>query len=191
VTPPRPSRWARASRATTHPPAPGEPATTAAAVAGFLCSTACHAAQIADGALSHPRRTLAHAALTAPTRPLRILLVDDTEDAAESLSLVLALESHTVAIARNGIQAVNQAREFLPSVVISDVLLPDDMDGYALARALRADPALSHVLLIAFTGYAPKDRERRAYEAGFNHYLLKPAAPETILKLLSVGAAER
>ena len=121
---------------------------------------------------------------------LRILIVEDNRDAAETLGELLELEGHEVKIAFNGAAAVAAAREFHPRVVISDIGLPGQLDGYAIARALRAERALEGVYLIALSGYADEEARRRSREAGFNVHFAKPpnlAALE--LALASIGRA--
>jgi two-component system CheB/CheR fusion protein len=122
---------------------------------------------------------------TASTRPVpkRVLVVDDNADAAESLADVLQLDGHRVEVARDGRAAIARARELRPDVVLCDIGLPD-LDGYAVARAIRADPALRATRLVALSGYAqPEDRER-AREAGFDAHLAKPPRLDELADLL-------
>jgi PAS domain S-box-containing protein len=105
---------------------------------------------------------------------LRVLVVEDNHDAAETLGELLELAGHEVALAFDGATAVTAARAQRPDVVISDIGLPGELDGYAVARALRADPALGGVHLIALSGYADEDARRRSREAGFDEHLAKP-----------------
>ncbi len=121
--------------------------------------------------------------LRAPRgEPLRILLVEDNADAAEMLGSLLELQGHDVRIAYEGVSAVEMAREFLPEVVISDLGLPGELDGYAVARAIRDMPELASSYLIALSGYASEDTRRRSREAGFHQHFAKPA---------SIGELER
>jgi PAS domain S-box-containing protein len=108
--------------------------------------------------------------------PLRILLVEDNADAAEMLGSLLELQGHDVRIAYEGISAVEMAREFLPEVVISDLGLPGELDGYGVARSVRDMPELASSYLIALSGYASEDTRRRAREAGFHQHFAKPAS---------------
>jgi len=119
--------------------------------------------------------------------PQRVLVVEDNEDAAESMAMMLELGGHTVLVAHNGTQGVDRARSFQPSIVLCDIGLPGGMDGYGVARALRADPALSDVRLIALTGYGQEDDKMRARDAGFDEHLTKPVAPETLERILAAG----
>jgi two-component system CheB/CheR fusion protein len=112
----------------------------------------------------------------APPRPRRILLIEDNPDSAESLRLALELDGHEVAVAHEGRQGIARARELTPEVVLCDIGLPD-MDGYAVAKALRGEPALRNTVLVALTGYALPEDQRRAAAAGFDVHLTKPATP--------------
>ncbi|MCK9620432.1 MAG: PAS domain-containing protein [Methylobacter sp.] len=104
---------------------------------------------------------------------LRILVVDDNYDAAQSLSLLLVSKGHTVWLAHDGYEALEVAQAQRPQVILLDIGLPG-MDGYAVARALRQHPDLKTTILIALSGYGrPEDREL-AKTAGFNDYLVKP-----------------
>jgi PAS domain S-box-containing protein len=106
--------------------------------------------------------------------PRRILVVDDNEDAADSLTMVLQIDGHEVACAYTAEDALAMAADFRPDVALLDVGLPR-MDGYELAERLRALPGFARVYLVALTGYGqPGDRER-ALAAGFDSHLVKPA----------------
>jgi PAS domain S-box-containing protein len=108
---------------------------------------------------------------SGPTR--RVLVIEDNEDSAAMLRVALELSGHEVAVAHNGRDGLERARRFHPQVVLCDIGLPG-VDGYEVARALRADPVLREARLIALTGYAlPQDLEL-ARQAGFDHHLSKP-----------------
>ncbi len=113
----------------------------------------------------------------------RILVVEDNRDAADSLRLLLELFGYEVAVAYSGPEAVEVARQFRPDVVLSDLGLPG-MDGYAVATALRQHPATAAAQLIAVSGYAGEEDQRRCREAGFNQHLTKPVDPEKLRRLL-------
>jgi two-component system CheB/CheR fusion protein len=124
---------------------------------------------------------------TAPDarpHPRRILVVDDNLDGAESLRDILAIEGHTVAVAHDGARGVEQAREFRPDVVFCDIGLPG-MDGYEVARALREDPSGREAFLVALTGYALPEDQRRARDAGFDAHLSKPTSIEQIREVVA------
>jgi CheY-like chemotaxis protein len=115
----------------------------------------------------------------------RILIVEDNADAASSLRLFLELTGHEVTVAHDGPAGISLAREHQPEVVLCDIGLPGEMDGYAVARALRSDPELSFIRLIALTGYGQAEDRRLASEAGFDLHLTKPTDPEALLRVLA------
>jgi CheY-like chemotaxis protein len=119
-----------------------------------------------------------------PSRPRRCLLIEDHVDAAESLAMLLELIGHEVEVAFDGASGLAKARASSPEVVLCDIGLPG-MDGYAVARALRAAPETSTVFLIALTGYGQDDDRRRALEAGFDAFLIKPVDLEALRRLLA------
>jgi PAS domain S-box-containing protein len=120
---------------------------------------------------------------------LRVLVVEDNRDAAETLGELLELGGHEVKLAFNGAAALAVAAEFLPDVVISDIGLPGDLDGYAVARALRAEPALAGARLISISGYASEEARRRSREAGFAAHLAKPPDLAALERLLRAAAS--
>jgi CheY-like chemotaxis protein len=123
------------------------------------------------------------------SRSRRILVVDDNEDAAEMLALVLRKRGFTVVLAFDGEEALTMAQAHHPDVVLLDIGLPG-IDGYEVARRLRASPLPERPVLIAVTGYGqPADRVR-SREAGFDHHLVKPVAMEKLLPLLEPAADE-
>jgi two-component system, chemotaxis family, CheB/CheR fusion protein len=103
----------------------------------------------------------------------RILVVDDNLDSAESLALLLGLQGHEVSTATDGLAAIATARSFRPEIVFLDIGLPG-MDGYEVARRMRAEPDLAGAFLIAMTGYGREEDVRRAMESGFDRHLVKP-----------------
>jgi CheY-like chemotaxis protein/two-component sensor histidine kinase len=121
-------------------------------------------------------------ARTAP-RPLRVLVCDDNEDAAESLATLLELRGHQVRVCHDGPAALEAAPAFGPDVVVLDIGLPNGMDGYEVARRLRSDGQAS-AFLVALTGYGQEDDRRRSGEAGFDAHLTKPVEPKVLAELL-------
>ncbi len=136
-----------------------------------------------DAVAAAPAPPTADAA-AAPTRPTCILVVDDNDDAAQSLALVLQFEGHTVRTAGDGEQALRLLEEFVPEAAILDIGLPG-MNGYELAVALRADPRTQGIVLIALTGYGRDPDRRRALDAGFDEHLVKPVEFELLLARLT------
>ncbi len=120
---------------------------------------------------------------SAGTVRRRVLVVDDNEDAAQSLSHLLEFSGHEVHRAYSGPAALAAAAEVRPDVILLDIGLPE-IDGYEVARRLRADPALANVLLIALSGYCQDEDRRRSREAGFDHHVGKPAGHRDLLRLL-------
>jgi CheY-like chemotaxis protein len=119
-----------------------------------------------------------------PARSRQILVVDDNEDAAEMLALVLRKRGFEVELAFDGEEALARVQEHPPEVVLLDIGLPG-IDGYEVARRLRARASAEPMMLVAVTGYGqPADRQR-SREAGFDHHLVKPVAMEKLLPLLS------
>ena len=108
-----------------------------------------------------------------PMPKIRILVVDDYADAAESMAMLLKAEGHEVETADCGMKAIDRAQAFRPQVVLLDIGLPD-LDGYEVAKRLRALPETHDVTLIALTGYGQAEDRERSQSAGFNHHLLKP-----------------
>ncbi len=113
----------------------------------------------------------------------RILVVDDNRDAAESLGLLLQLQGHAVTLAHDAATALQAAGREHPDVMILDIGLPD-LDGYALARQLRARPDTAGARLIALTGYGRDVDHESSHAAGFDHHLVKPLDIDRLLELL-------
>jgi CheY-like chemotaxis protein len=106
--------------------------------------------------------------------PRRLLIVDDNIEAAETLTMLLRMMGHEVLSAHSGQAALERAAELCPEVVLLDIGMPD-MNGYEVARRLRALPGMDHPLLVALTGWGAAEDRRRAEEAGFDLHLTKPA----------------
>jgi signal transduction histidine kinase len=117
-------------------------------------------------------------------RARRVLVVDDNVDAADSLALLLRLGGHEVATAQDGPAAIEAARRQPPEVVFLDIGLPG-MDGYEVARRLRADPATAGTRLVALTGWGADEDRRRSHDAGFDLHLTKPVEAEAIERVLA------
>ncbi|WP_340123454.1 ATP-binding protein [Methylobacter svalbardensis] len=118
-----------------------------------------------------------------PISKFRILVVDDYADAAESLTMLLQAEGHEVEMADCGIKAIERAQEFHPQVVLLDIGLPD-LDGYEVAKRLRALPEFRDAFLIALTGYGQTEDRELSKSAGFNYHLLKPLDFKELSSLL-------
>jgi len=115
---------------------------------------------------------------------VRVLVVDDNVDSAESMALLLSLDGHDVRTAFDGPDALKVAAAFQPEAVLLDIGLPG-MDGYEVAKQMRALPGLQKALMIAVTGYGQADDRARSKAAGFDHHLVKPVDPEILSALLA------
>lgn len=120
---------------------------------------------------------------TVSSHALRVLVVDDHEDGAEALALALRLDGHEVRVAHDGREAMALCRACAPEMVLLDIALAEGPDGYEVARALRRQPALKEACLVAVTGLGMQEDRRRAWEAGFDFYLLKPIDPAELREL--------
>jgi signal transduction histidine kinase/integral membrane sensor domain MASE1/CheY-like chemotaxis protein len=120
----------------------------------------------------------------AAVRARRVLLLDDNVDGAESLALVLRQRGHEVVAVHDGRAALAEAGRAAFDVGLLDIGLPDGMDGYEVARRLRALEAGPRVL-IALTGFGQEEDQRRSREAGFSHHLVKPVDPRELEQLLA------
>jgi CheY-like chemotaxis protein len=115
---------------------------------------------------------------------LRLLVVDDNVDAADTLALLLRQAGHQVRVAHTGAAAVQSALSCQPEVVLLDIGLPG-MDGYQVAARLREVPQLKKTTVIAMTGYGEDSDRQRAFQAGFDHHFLKPIDPERLQDFLA------
>jgi signal transduction histidine kinase/CheY-like chemotaxis protein len=115
---------------------------------------------------------------------LRILVVDDNEDSAISLGLMLEIMGHATCTAHDGLQAVKVAESFRPDVVLLDIGLPR-LNGYDACRRIREQPWGESLVLIALTGWGQAEDKRRSKEAGFNFHMVKPVDPTALEKLLA------
>jgi CheY-like chemotaxis protein len=120
---------------------------------------------------------------TATTRR-RILVVDDNEDQAHSLSTLLELLGHEVKAAYDGHSAIAVAKEFIPDIALVDIGLPG-LNGYDVARRLREQPELSKIFLVAQTGWGQEEDRRRTHEAGFDRHLVKPVEISAVQEILA------
>jgi len=134
----------------------------------------------------------AHVAESPPPAtipPLRILVVDDNRDAAETLGALLATLGGTISLVHSGREALEKVEEFRPDVVLLDIGMPE-MDGYEVARRIRATPQ-ADVLIIALTGWGQEQDYRQSRAAGVDHHLVKPPDMEKLRALLTAGVAVR
>lgn len=127
---------------------------------------------------STPRRT------GLPALRLRVLVVDDNRDAADTLGALLMLCGADVRVCYDGAAAAREASDFEPDVGLFDINMPW-MNGCDLARRVRADAGLRPVLLVAVTGVTDPEAVRRTAGAGFNMHLTKPADPAALVATLA------
>jgi signal transduction histidine kinase len=115
---------------------------------------------------------------------LRVLVVDDNVDAAETLGAMLRLRSLDVHVVYDGPSAIEALGAFRPAVALLDIGMPG-MDGYETARRMRGLPAGRDVKLVALSGWGQSHDRERAAQAGFDHHLVKPARPEDVERVLA------
>ncbi|WP_149114737.1 response regulator [Limnoglobus roseus] len=126
---------------------------------------------------------------------MRVLIVDDNRDAADSLATLLGLWGHAAEVAYDGRAGYAAAVARPPDCVVSDIAMPG-VDGYELAALVRATPSLRRARLVALTAYSDADRAAKVAAAGFSHHLTKPVDLNRLREVLSVldrieNAAER
>ena len=114
---------------------------------------------------------------------MRLLLAEDEAHAGEYLVKGLGENGFTVDWVRNGTDALHHATTSAYDLIVLDIGLPG-MDGYEVARTIRADESHSGMLLVAVTGYGSPEARARAHEAGFDRHLVKPVTPEEFLGIL-------
>jgi signal transduction histidine kinase/ActR/RegA family two-component response regulator len=122
-----------------------------------------------------------------PVSGVRVLVADDNRDAADSLAALLSALGNEVAVAYDGVEAVEAARAFRPQVIMLDIGMPR-LDGYRAAREIRKHPGAQEIKLIALTGWGQDDDRRRAREAGFDAHLVKPAELDALCRVLADAA---
>ncbi|MEY4713013.1 MAG: hypothetical protein RIS88_2463 [Pseudomonadota bacterium] len=120
----------------------------------------------------------------------KVLVVDDQEASAETLTLLLEMEGFEVRVAHEGREALAAAQAFQPDAVLLDIGLPG-MSGFEVASCLREDPACREALLVALTGYGEPESRARSAQAGFDVHMVKPADVERLLALLADPQAAR
>ena len=115
---------------------------------------------------------------------LRILIVDDNQDGADTLAMMLKAMGNEVRTAYDGLQGIDMAAQMQPDVVLLDIGLPK-LNGYEACRRMRGQPWGQKIVIIAVTGWGQEEDMRRSHEAGFDHHLVKPVDPQALMKLLA------
>ncbi len=119
----------------------------------------------------------------AANRPLRIVAIDDNADSTDTLAMVLEGAGYEVIRAYDGRDGIERVCACRPDVILLDLAMPE-LDGYQVARQIRARDACKGALLVAVTGYGDDMHRRLAREAGFDHYLVKPVDFMVLRELL-------
>jgi len=114
----------------------------------------------------------------------KVLIVEDNDDTRAMLHEALAFSGHDVREARDGASGLALAAEKTPDIALIDIGLPD-LDGYEVARRLRAAPGGRSIGLVAITGYGQPEDQKRAFEAGFDAHITKPVAPERLRQVMA------
>jgi CheY-like chemotaxis protein len=113
----------------------------------------------------------------------KVLVVDDNADSADMLAALVEARGYLARAAHDGESALAHARDFMPDVAFVDIGLPD-IDGFEVARRLRAEPTLARIKLVALTGYGTDDDRAQTAEAGFDRHVVKPIDLATLDRVL-------
>jgi two-component system, OmpR family, alkaline phosphatase synthesis response regulator PhoP len=123
----------------------------------------------------------------------KILVVDDEPPIVRLMEFILAREGYEMVIAVNGQEALSQVAEHKPDLILLDIMMPR-IDGYEVARTLRADPAYRHIPIIMLSAKAQDDDVRKGIDVGVNEYITKPFSPQhlvvTVRKYLDPPGSE-
>jgi CheY-like chemotaxis protein len=122
--------------------------------------------------------------VNGPSTRRRVLVVDDSRDAAMSLGMMLKLMGNEVRTAHDGFEALEVAAVFRPDLILLDIGMPR-LNGHETARRIREQPWGKGVVLVALTGWGQDEDRRRSEEVGFNSHMVKPIEPSALEKLLA------
>jgi len=114
-----------------------------------------------------------------PSVPVKILVADDNRDAADSMALILEFSGYQVLIAHSGLDALEKARASMPDAMILDIGMPD-MNGYEVARSIRAEAWGERIFMLAITGWGQEEDKERALAAGFDQHMTKPVDADAV-----------
>jgi CheY-like chemotaxis protein len=123
--------------------------------------------------------------------PPVVLIIDNSRDAAHALRLQLSHLGCNVETANDGLSGLRAAAQARPDIIVCEIALPGAMDGYQVASLLRRDTSMRETVLVALTGYGQDQDRARAREAGFDHYLTKPAAPRELAELVMASGRKK
>ena len=137
---------------------------------------------LADNQMADVNRATAPSVNTTPPR-FRILVVDDNQDSALSMAMMLSIMGHETRTAHDGESAVSSAESFLPDVVLLDIGLPK-LNGYEVAQRIRENVWGQSMFLIAVTGWGQDEDRARSSEVGLNVHMVKPVEPSALERLL-------
>jgi len=126
-----------------------------------------------------------------PAHQLRILLIEDNSDMRETLRAILNLHGHEVFTAADGAVGLGIVRKTRPDLVLCDIGLPGEYDGFGVAQQIRADPELADVYLVALSGYGQEQDRQRARQSGFDHHLLKPVDFAALASVIADASTTR
>jgi len=125
-----------------------------------------------------------------PAIKSRVLIVDDSEDGAESLAMLLQLSGHETHIAHDGVEAIEAAEKIRPDVVLLDIGLPR-LNGYEVCNRLRKKPWAKDLALVALTGWGQDEDRHRSREAGFDAHLVKPVSESQLFEALASAVRKK
>ncbi|HEY5930245.1 MAG TPA: response regulator, partial [Burkholderiales bacterium] len=126
----------------------------------------------------------------APKFRNRVLVVDDNQDSANSLAILLKFAGNEVETANDGVEAVSEAQRFRPDMILLDIGMPR-LNGYDAARRIREQAWGKDIMLVALTGWGQEEDRRKSRDAGFDEHLVKPVDHDTLMKLLEARAAKQ
>jgi CheY-like chemotaxis protein len=142
--------------------------------------------------LSDTSRPLPQPVVREPTPAVgrRILIVDDNEDGAESLAMLLQFGGHETHMAHDGLEAIEATERLRPDAVLLDIGLPG-LNGYEVCKRIRTEPWGKEIVLVALTGWGQEEDRHRSRDAGFNAHMVKPVDHDLLLKLLASLPSEK
>jgi len=116
--------------------------------------------------------------------PYRILVVDDEPTLVRLMEFILAKQGHTLIVATNGEEGLNKARLEKPDLILLDIMMPR-IDGYEVARRIRADENIADTPIIMLSAKAQDDDVKKGLEVGVNEYITKPFSPEHLVRVVN------